>query len=204
MVREGRLGCRDISSPTSGRVVRFGHDRQGFNHIPRPRPCGGSCRSASSPVVVSERSRRLLVGHAADLAVAQPVVDEREELARQPRRALCSCRAGPRYVGSRVFCAAPGRAQRRQNGQSVPRGDGAHCSTWRRPMCGSGGTGSKEDVWIALHRNALQADRCEGRLPSAGRGGRDHAGPSLGAGRRVDADDGFIPVAFRARSSRSA
>jgi hypothetical protein len=32
-------------------------------------------------VVVSEYSRRLLVGHTADLAVAQAVVDEREELA---------------------------------------------------------------------------------------------------------------------------
>jgi hypothetical protein len=31
--------------------------------------------------VVSERSRRLVVGHAADLAAAQAVVDEREELA---------------------------------------------------------------------------------------------------------------------------
>jgi hypothetical protein len=38
MLREGRLGCRDISSPTSGRMVRSGHDHQGLNQITRLRP----------------------------------------------------------------------------------------------------------------------------------------------------------------------
>ena len=33
LVREARLGCRDICSPTVGRMVRFGHDQQGLNHI---------------------------------------------------------------------------------------------------------------------------------------------------------------------------
>jgi hypothetical protein len=43
LVREGRLGCRDVSSPTaSGRMVRFGHDHHGLDHISRCRRWRGS------------------------------------------------------------------------------------------------------------------------------------------------------------------
>ena len=57
-VREGRLGCRDISSPTGGRMVRSGHDHQGLNHLPRlRRGCGSHAVRRAG-----ERPSRLWVG----------------------------------------------------------------------------------------------------------------------------------------------
>jgi hypothetical protein len=74
VVRVGRLGCRDMCWRIHVRMVRSDHDHKGSITSPAPPAGWEPCRSASSPVIVSELSRRLGLGgvaaEAADLAVA--------------------------------------------------------------------------------------------------------------------------------------
>ena len=77
-VEADRFGCLDIPSPRTTRVVgmeRSGHSRAGLNHISRR----GSCRYTSSQPDGARTSRHVV--EATDLSVAEPVVDEREQLA---------------------------------------------------------------------------------------------------------------------------
>jgi hypothetical protein len=53
-VREGRLGCRDICSPTVGRMVRFGHDHRAQSHTSAS-PAGSHADTRARLRVVSER-----------------------------------------------------------------------------------------------------------------------------------------------------
>jgi hypothetical protein len=85
--RGQRLGCRGIPWPTCGEHGALRPRPDGLQAVRRPRRrCGGHADHglASGRVRVS---RRLGLGEAADLAVAQAVVDEREDLAghRHPR-----------------------------------------------------------------------------------------------------------------------
>jgi hypothetical protein len=83
VVTVGRLGCLDMCSRNLVRMVRSVHDHRGSITSPAAPAGWEPRRSASSPVIVSELSRRhgFVVAQAADLAVAQAVVEEGEQSA---------------------------------------------------------------------------------------------------------------------------
>jgi hypothetical protein len=69
-----------------------GHDHGELNHVGRPHRVVGHAdtRAASWPCLTS----RCVVGEAMDLAVAQPVVDEREEMTRRRDASEVAATAG--------------------------------------------------------------------------------------------------------------
>ena len=64
----------------AGDMKPCGHDHRELTHLDSTTPGGGSCRYCELPDGRGPISRRV-TGEAADLAVAQPVVDERQQLA---------------------------------------------------------------------------------------------------------------------------
>ena len=110
-LRCGRFGCLGISS-----FRWWAHDAikatttVGLNQFDdSPALCRGSCRSSSSPSWPCPTSCRLgLFGEAADLAVTQPVVGEREHAAGDRHAGLVLARDARRCGGSR----RPGRGRR--------------------------------------------------------------------------------------------
>ena len=92
----GRLGCQ-ASVRAGWRMVRSGHDQPGLNQL-SDRRLVGVMPIASSRLVVSEPHAACGSREAADLAVAQAVVDEREKLAGDRDACLVLARVAPRCV----------------------------------------------------------------------------------------------------------
>ena len=85
---------RHVFAPGDAHDGIVGHGQGGLNQFSdRTSVWWGSCRSSSSQPGRVRASRRLGRREAADLAVAQAVVDEREDLARQ--RDACFVLAAP-------------------------------------------------------------------------------------------------------------